>query len=157
MIFKPNCLIFCLTQNLKDNIALTVLENVDGFLVAETLQADGVYIEDLISSLEASLFSCSSLFKNGLHKDWHISVGWAKTSNDRESKSVLSSDDKCKKLGWLRDCVGIELLRSLWGIGSVSMFDRWFYLVRVIVLGVPVVTTFGGKAWSPFPRLPTWQ
>ena len=75
MIFKPNCLIFCLTQNLKDNIALTVLENVDGLLVAETLQADGVYIEDLISSLEASLFSCSSLFKNGLHKDWHISMG----------------------------------------------------------------------------------
>ena len=29
-------------QNLKDHIALTVLEDVDGFLVAETLEADRV-------------------------------------------------------------------------------------------------------------------
>ena len=31
-----------LRQNLKDHIALTVLEDVDGFLVAETLEADRV-------------------------------------------------------------------------------------------------------------------
>ena len=80
-------------QNLKDHIALTVLEDVDSLLVAEALQTDGVHGEDLVSPLEASLLSSSSLLKHGLHEDWHVPVWGTKPSHDRETEAMLSPEN----------------------------------------------------------------
>ena len=80
-------------QNLKDHIALTVLEDVDSFLMAEAFQTDRVDGEDLISPLEPSLFSSSSLLKHGLHEDWHVPVWRTKPSHDREAEAMLSPEN----------------------------------------------------------------
>ena len=80
-------------QNLKDHIALTVLEDVDSFLMAEAFQTDRVDGEDLISPFEPSLFSSSSLLKHGLHEDWHVPVWRTKPSHDRETEAMLSPEN----------------------------------------------------------------
>ena len=80
-------------QNLKDHIALTVLEDIDSFLMTEAFQTDRVDGEDLISPLEASLFSSSSLLKHGLHEDWHVPVWGTKPSHDRETEAMLSPEN----------------------------------------------------------------
>ena len=80
-------------QNLKDHIALTVLEDIDSFLMTEAFQTDRVDGEDLISPLEASLFGSSSLLKHGLHEDWHVPVWGTKPSHDRETEAMLSPEN----------------------------------------------------------------
>ena len=80
-------------QNLKDHIALTVLEDVDSLLMAEAFQTDRVHGEDLVSPLEASLFGSSSLLKHGLHEDWHVPVWGTKPSHDRETEAMLSPEN----------------------------------------------------------------
>ena len=80
-------------QNLKDHIALTVLEDVDSLLVAEALQTDGVHGKDLVPSLEPSLLGSSSLLKYGLHEDWHVPVWRTKPSHDREAEAMLSPEN----------------------------------------------------------------
>ena len=80
-------------QNLKDHIALTVLEDIDSFLMTEAFQTDRVDGEDLISPLEASLLSSSSLLKHGLHEDWHVPVWGTKPSHDRETEAMLSPEN----------------------------------------------------------------
>ena len=80
-------------QNLKDHIALTVLEDVDSLLMAEAFQTDRVDGEDLIASLEASLLSSGPLLKHGLHEDWHVPVWGTKPSHDRETEAMLSPEN----------------------------------------------------------------
>merc|ERR1719403_726663 len=58
--------------------------------MAEAFQTDRVDGEDLISPLEPSLFSSSSLLKHGLHEDWHVPVWRTKPSHDRETEAAVA-------------------------------------------------------------------
>lgn len=79
-----------LGNDLQDDRALAILQNIYSLLVREAVQGDAVNAEDLVATLEASMLGGCSRLEDGLDVNWHVSVRASKAANYGESEAVLA-------------------------------------------------------------------